>query len=695
MRSLFRVFATVLLALGAFACGGNVEIESRDSASDAGITATVSTSTSSSSAVTPTGQGGGSATSTVSTTTTSASTSSTTSAGGAGGGMTTSTTTDSTTTTTSGTGGAGGGEQDAGAPDAQGDDAGNDAGDPSPTKFSVTLGDDMTFGVYVKKEQSAFAVSVKVTTDSKPVSLHTLTLTGQTQITPNGCAFGQPCACKSFSDRVTSLRLEVWSNGWKQVGFGKVIDVGACTAKIDAMNFVVPANTTQVFRVMMTLSSSVSPQMPYDKVAVGIVDSLDIYATSLDGGGITWSLDGALQNQMSANPSIVKEIRPNGYLEIDAFKHPPADIMVAGTDQWQVFAQYVVSAMFEDIVIDRASIMSIGSGNYSVDPADLTAIAIAIGGNVLGQSVFPSWQVPLSETDIDLSMQPITITDGGSVLIQIVAKVAPVQPASFAPGEHNIARSGDMMGLGITNNSTNGEWDQNYVNRSNVRATGQTSGERIYTSPVLQGNSHQFRKSKPTVTKHALLSNTLFNGDADLLEFQVSANSAGPIAMKHVSLMVAKSQGVSLSNFRLRRGAVDLPLSAYSMKVLNGVVWSDGIGADVIDQVELSIDFTNEEMISGAGYVYSVHAQVDGVGSNNHVIVSFKHPANNGMLTGCLVADVSGFPFLVGLSERSFIWADISGVPHSDATCDQGGSSDWTGGTYVNDLWGIFEMLQS
>lgn len=214
----------------------------------------------------------------------------------------------------------------------------------------------------------------------------------------------------------------------------------------------------------------------------------------------------------------------------------------------------------------------------------------------------------------------------------------------------------------------------------------------------------------PLVTKLALSSTTLANVDQDLFKFQLSSTSTQgplPIAVKQVAFKFTKSSSVSLSNFRLRRGVVDISPGSIKILCVN-VCTSNGTNLDMTAGtiplgvtsgiVIVSFPSSVEEAITGSGSIYSLHATVAGAQGGTSVTFSLAGGvnmatsgsiANNAFFSGYyagsdvyhvdrdVVAD--GLPDFVGL----FIWSDLQGVPHSVQLGTQGGSHDWYSDTYI------------
>ena len=574
------------------------------------------------------------------------------------------------------------------------------------SSLTVSLASNPVSGTVVKKQADVpVAGLVLAASAQSDITVTSLTLAGQADLVTSGCNSedfgGAACNLTNFDDRVTSLAL---FDGATQVGLAKSPDATTGKAQISNMNLVIPKGTSKTLTVKATFSSTASSTADYDQVAVGIAEAADVSAQDQDSNTVTASLDASVTAQATgAAPSVIQTVRANGSLTIAADAHPASNIVVAGKDAWIPMAQYKATAQYEAIALDRIALYASSTAGLTGDNADFAAVAIAMNGAVKGEGLFSSGAT--GTKDIDLSANPITVPKDSSVNFQVWVKLAGVQASSSVSGATTgVSRSGHTPAVGLTNNLQTGEWSSSYASKENIRATGLASGERLYTaSGSAHGNAMVLRKSMPIVTKQSLSSATLSNTDQDLIKWQIAADSAGSIAWKQVIFQVTKSDGVTLTNFRLRRGGTDVALADYS--IVNGSSTADletgSIISGITDSTFVVVAMTGEESISGSGNVYTLHATVSGAASGRSVTTSFYRDATNPIVTGYLLA-TTGFGGLgsdAGIfsidtsvapggadATGTFVWADFSEVPHSSAVGGSSGSRDWTNDLYVSDL---------
>ncbi|MCE9586530.1 hypothetical protein K8R04_04420 [Candidatus Uhrbacteria bacterium] len=310
------------------------------------------------------------------------------------------------------------------------------------------------------------------------------------------------------------------------------------------------------------------------------------------------------------------------------------------------------------------------------DAANINMVAIASEGVVHGSDIFPSGVG--STRRIDTSGSPISAGSDGYGYFQIWVKVANVQSsASVSGATTGVCNSGDRFRVGAYN-----------VDYHLGSVVAGTSFDTIY------GNEFQIRKTRPTVTRLSLSTTTLSNGtDQDLYRFQVSADAAGSIGIHSISFDVSGT-GVTLSNFRLRKGSTEMSLTDCLIVDETAANLSGGsLVVDPTDTHRVVIWFLNEQTVTGSGNVYTLHATPSGVVAGDSVSFNF-HRTSTGA-TGYLLDDpihsaldtsAWGSPRTGTVIAAGFIWSDFSEVPHSDFYGVGGGSRDWTDGLYIEDL---------
>lgn len=350
--------------------------------------------------------------------------------------------------------------------------------------------------------------------------------------------------------------------------------------------------------------------------------------------------------------------------------------------------------------LERMNVTSTGeSSNWA-------QIAVAMDGSPKGMETLSSGFS--GNKDVDMTASPIMVPKDGSVTFQIWGKLGTVQASSTVSGATTgVLRSGARARLGLGANLQTGNWDANYAGMFNVRAVGLASGDLVYSTGVATvGNEFVIRKTKPTVTRQTLSTTTLSNGtNMDLYRMQVSADAAGSVGLKKVVYDVAVSGATTFAAFRIRKGSTELPLSSVTI--------TDGAGADleaatssapgrVVVVFSGAPGDNTEETITGSGSVYTLTATVNGSAPGDTVSVSLARDLSGTIVTGYLDDDsvaLNGTAVVTpnldsddgiadGVAENpgSFVWSDLSEVPHSASYGDTGGSYDWTNDVYVEDL---------
>ena len=576
------------------------------------------------------------------------------------------------------------------------------------SSLTISLAGSPSSGTVVKKSQNVPVVGLVLSSGAQSDSTITsLTLTCQGQLASTGVSFGSAAALADCADRITSLSL--W-DGATQVGVAKAPDTTSGAAQISNMNLKVPAGTSKSLVVKATFASTASTTAPYDQVSVGIALAADVAVQDNDSNTITPTLgSGLASNANGASPSVKQTILNSGTITYSADSNPVSTIVVAGKDVWVPFAQYKASAQFEAVELDRVAVFASGTAagtTHNSDNAVYAAIAVASGGAVKGSDILSSGTT--GTKDVDLSSNKIIIPKDSSVQFQLWAKLSDIVSSSSVSGATTgVHHSGMVPTLGLKSGLVTGEWDSNYFQSLNIRATGQQSGERLYASSTnaTHGNAMVTRKTKPSVSRQSLSSTTLANIDQDLIKFLVSADASGSVALKQIMFSISKTSALTLSSFRVRKGSTDMALGDFAINYSSTTGSLTDLEASSLATNQNSgyviVSFTNEETVSGSGNVYTLHASVSGATSGQNVSLSFLRDPSSTVATGYLVsngafggiaASTDVYHLDTGTAPGSaaatgtFVWSDNSEVPHSSSVGSSGGSRDWTNDVYVEDV---------
>ncbi len=558
------------------------------------------------------------------------------------------------------------------------------------SSLAVSLAASPSASTAVKKQSNIPSVGFVFTAgDQSDIALKTVKLTGV------GSLEGTVYAVTTTAAVVTSCAL---FDGDVQVGLSQSPDTTLGTMNITNMNVSIPRGTSKTIVAKCTADSTVDGSLDY--YAIGIVTAAnDVTAEDQEANQVTPTLSTQVTSNGGVTPVLIQTVRSGGTLTVSPDSLRAATILVAdGGAVWQNLAQFKATAQYEAVTIDRLTVTSSG------DAANFTQVAVAMDGAVKGWTTLSSGVY--SFKDIDLTGANITVPKDGSATFQLWGKLSNVVSSSSVSGATaGVARSGNTASLGLGQFITTGDWDSNYANVLNLRANGAASGDRIYavtTTASNVGNTFVIRKTKPVITRQALSTQTLTAGlDMDLYKFQVSADAAGSVGLKKIVFNWSKGDADNsfyLSNFRLRKGSTDVASGDLAITSATSVNYYTGSQGTAEASGKIVVVFTSEDTISGSGNIYTLHATVNGtVGSGDSYSLNFNRDSTNTVSTGYLTDAVSNSmrgPNLdtsnggeVGAdAEGTFVWSDLSEVPHSTASSTNGGSRDWTQDTYVEDL---------
>lgn len=371
--------------------------------------------------------------------------------------------------------------------------------------------------------------------------------------------------------------------------------------------------------------------------------------------------------------------------------HPQPTIVIAGSDVWRPFSRYKACAKTENVRIKIISPQCLDANNESATHAT-DEVGVAVGGALQGTSGLTGGNDFL---DVYLG-DGFIVPASGCVKFEIWAKMKDVQPHSVCTYSHGPC-SGQALKIRVGHSAqdywTDAGITPEWYGKVFIHAFGEVSGKQIYAAQGASEPSFMVvRKSKPVVTPQPFTNTVLSSGEREIARWQVGADSAGSIAVKQLPFYTEWSAGVSLSSFRLYRGAFQIPLTDYSIVDMSTGADLKATSVSSILGAYPTVAFVDEEVVSGTGNLYSLRATVTASGVGHHINTKFINPGS-GNITGVLVNNVNLMPPEVaspylwhvqepgdGYGVGTFLWSDLSEVPHGTA------SYDWTTGYLVEDL---------
>lgn len=382
-----------------------------------------------------------------------------------------------------------------------------------------------------------------------------------------------------------------------------------------------------------------------------------------------------------------------GTLQIVAESMPPSSIIVPREGRGYPVARYSATAgPTEEVVISRISLE-----NLSNPITAISDVMIEVDGTRHGSAFVPFGG---SDVSVDLTSNPIRIPAGSSTQFNVSVQLAPVRAsASYSPGVSTLAPE---VRLGLANDPT----------ALRIEATGSLSRRPIAVAipPAIVGNPFVVRASMPIFGGVPGTGTVLVNGRSNLIGFHVSADSAGPIALKKMTFRLAgrTTGGASfrLSDFTFLRNGIVMPTSSVQIVNVSGESLMNSSSTIVFPSANelVTVNFTQEQTIEGSGQIFALRANVSGVTSGSELRVEFERslegsPRRNASLINQSAMSASyrtspavNFDIATpaqGLSSipAPFIWSDKNaGDMHSDRFGTAGGSSDWTFDTLLYGL---------
>jgi hypothetical protein len=449
---------------------------------------------------------------------------------------------------------------------------------------------------------------------------------------------------------------------------------------LTSLNITVPAGTSKTLTVKCEANAITSTSY----FAVGIVtDNTDVTAEDEDSNTVTAA---ATSDEVNYATNVVEQtVYAKGVLTIAAGSQPSATILIGGTSG--KLAQVKATAQYEDIRLDR---LRIGSNTTA---KNVSSIYVMYDGESVGSGVISG-----SATSVDISIPDgVIVPKDQTINLDVWAAFSEVTSGGVGGVDTGATAIG---GLHYDYQYT--PWTSSYADKYNAEAVGVSSGARVYAAGTanIAGNTMVIRKGKPVITKLASSSNILSTGSpAELYKFQINADAdGGDVAWIQIAFTVSTSSLATLSslnNFAFYKGGEQLTAGT-------DVFITDGHGNNIADASGLAASSTlgrtvivrlaTEEVVSTGGTTYTLRATPTlGATAGATVTTSFARDTTSSD-TGYLVLPNTETRFgigsatssagLLGTNAGTFIWSDMSDVPHSYATGPHPGAS-----TVVSDDW--------
>ena len=546
--------------------------------------------------------------------------------------------------------------------------------------LTVALASSPSASTAVKKQANIPAAGFVFTAGNESdIKVRTVKVTGRGDSTTN--------LTYALADLISVVNSCALFDGTTQLGTAQSPDTTNGDMTFTSLNWNVPAGSSKTLTAKCTADSTVAGTE--DHFALGIL-ATDVTADDKDNNEVTETVSAAAVANGGGSPSLAQTVKSGGVLSIVAGSQPSATVVVGGAAK--KFAEFTATAQYEDVVIDRITVSSTG------DAANFTGVSVRVAGADKGSDILPAGSMRIKDVAF---ASPVTVLKDGTATFEIWGTLSNITSSSTANGATTgVARSGNTMGLGIGAGVTASPWDANYTSSVfNVMAVGSASGDRLYASgSTTIGNSMVIRKTKPTMTKQAVSTNTLTSGaDTELYKFQITPDAGGDVRWKQIAFTVTTSSAsggtTNLDNFKLYRGSTQLVAGT-------DVFIRDSLGNDITGGTDMTgstsgtvyVILVNEEVVSGSGTVYTLRATPTLTGSGNTISSQF---ARSGAVATGYLAEPDAVTFYgidtataadgTGDVGSYFIWSDVSEPVHGYAT-GTGSSRDWSNDYYLEDM---------
>ena len=440
-------------------------------------------------------------------------------------------------------------------------------------------------------------------------------------------------------------------------------DYGSAT--FDNLDVDITAGQTKKLVVKFDVDASASARW----VAVG-VPAAGFSAYDADGNSVDVSGDTNLVT-VGAEPNRYVIISTAGSMTMaqDA-STPDSAIVLAGTDD-VVMSKVKITATQEDWTVQE---LTVGL-DTTTNEGSIEAVKISYtdGNTTITKSG------SLSNGVLKFTGLNWTIKQDTEKILTIKADLAAIDP--------NIATTGRELILGLDCATAN-----------NCKAVGGSStiyGDTLNELSDADGNAMYLRKTRPTVSAAALLSTTLNNGTKILNKFDITADSAGTIALKKLSWDInvndntVAGAGLVITTWRLYKSGTATAIAG---------MWSDTTSASstagtvpLADGASVLVfEPTSEiEIAAGETKTFELKGNVTGSAQYDSISTSLLNDNNDtAVRTGGLADDGNECVKIdSGATNYSvdFLWSDkATGVNHLATMQDS--VKDWTNGYLIEVL---------
>ncbi len=345
-----------------------------------------------------------------------------------------------------------------------------------------------------------------------------------------------------------------------------------------------------------------------------------------------------------------------GALVVSTDSNSPSYAVAAAGSTGNVVGVYKFRASNEAVNLNRIGLTLTNSASSS--PSDLIQVSIWDGATQVGTAVFTGANTVATST----FASPV-------VLPKDADKTLTVKVDFAAIGTSQPGTEGHLIAVDYNSADSTGTQGTGALSGSTLNATGSTavSGVRIF-------------KSFPTLTKLAVPTNTLNNGEQKLLRFSVSANSAGDVGIYKFTVRIATTTAtVSSINVRAYTdSSFSTPVSGLTSDgsmlstALTGATWaSSATDLEVFAQTSGGAS-TTVQVPAGATRYFEVVGTIAGATSGASVQTQLQGDAAFPSLAASTFMSTA---FAINSdTNNDFIWS-----PNATSTSVVA-SSDWTNG---------------
>lgn len=429
------------------------------------------------------------------------------------------------------------------------------------------------------------------------------------------------------------------------------------------LNWKIPKGETKVLTVKTDLGKNARAGNYNDQIGVILSAATSVSAEDSGGSSVTATVASGGVNTnsgtyTSASPNVYLTIAQSGTLTVSAPASQVEDQIVIANRENVKLAKFKVKALDESFTVKKLT-LTLDDTLDGEPNRTLKGLKIKYPTNSSTPTILDGAStVSVGASDTDVTFDGLLFAvpkDNDNVEFEVYANFQDIQAgATTGP------QTGDQVKVTVKAVT---------ANQDEFEATGDGSGDVISTNAAVTGTgTATLRDSVPTVTYVGTQGSIQFSSEAEILDFKITADSAGNIDVKQIEFLVS-ANGLNTTTLT----ATDWSL--YKTSNLNTPL--DSALATLISgsSYRVVFNFDTAQTVSSTGETYRVKgpiAEDTGTGADaTQAVLNIKiaQDVTDGTAATAAAATMAGTSN-GGETTNNFVWSDRTAPSHSPLTAD-------------------------